>query len=154
MKIFISAFFFITVFVTQAISQVDYLDFKERFSLSCHESDSTKIVENTHLLDSLQSVTLTGGQQEYLYDYGWTYYTRYLKWNDIEDLQKAVLSFDRGWEEFEDLGALWNSGGMYRELGDCNKSLELTEAYIEHFPEDREVDYQQVYLRYKFCRNQ
>lgn len=59
-----------------ALSQVDYLEFKERYSLSCVVPDSMVIVKNQQIMDSLHPFEITNGEKEYLYDYAWVYYMR------------------------------------------------------------------------------
>ena len=135
-----------------AFSQIDYNEYREYFNLSCGIPDSTVIIQNQQLVDSLKSMKIVAGEQEYLYDHGWTYYLRYLKWKDDDDLKKAASSFERGWKEYNDLTALWNLGTIYRALGNCNRSLDMTELYIKEAPDSIPIDYKQVYFRYKNCR--
>ncbi len=144
---------FLSVLTLSAFPQVDYIEFKNQYSLTCAVPDSAVVVRNQILLDSIQSVEIVNGEKEYLYDFGWVYYMRYLKWSDMNDLKISASSFERGWHEFKDLSALWNLSGIYRTLGDCTKSLDLTETYLQEVPDTISVDYKQVYYRYKFCRN-
>lgn len=145
--------FLIVALTFSGYSQVDYLEYKKRYNLSCGIPDSSVIVRNQQLVDSLDNVEITQGKQQYLYDHGWVYYMRYIKWKDIGDLEKAASSFESGWTEFNDIYALWNLGGIYRPLGDCNKALDMTDLYINSVPDSIAVDYQQVYYRYKYCRD-
>ncbi|WP_417610887.1 hypothetical protein [Owenweeksia hongkongensis] len=78
MKISFSLFLFITISL-HSFSQVDYIDFKERYSLSCGVPDSAIIVKNQILMDSLQPFEITNDEMKYLYDYGWVYKMRYIK---------------------------------------------------------------------------
>jgi hypothetical protein len=137
-----------------AYSQVDYIEYKDRYNLSCGIPDSSVIVRNQQLVDSLQNLKITNGQKEYLYDHGWVYYIRYLKWKDLTDLKISASSFDKGWNQYQDLDALWNLGGINGILGNCEKSLDLTELYLQEIPDSIDVDYKQVYYRYKFCRTE
>lgn len=141
------------VFTFSAYSQVDYLEYKERYSLSCGIPDSSVIVRNQTLVDSLENVEIKNGKQQYLYDHGWVYYMRYIKWKEIDDLKKAAASFEECWKEHGNLPALWNLGTIYRALGDCDKALNLTELYIKSSPDSIPIDYKQVYYRYKNCRS-
>jgi tetratricopeptide (TPR) repeat protein len=134
-------------------SQVDYIEYKERYNLSCGIPDSSVIVRNQQLVDSLENVEIIEGRQQYLYDHGWVYYIRYLKWKELGDLEKAATSFESGWAEYHDLTALWNLGLIYRVLGKCDKALDMTDLYVNTVPDSIPVDYQQVYYRYKHCRN-
>lgn len=143
---------FLTGFVPIVYSQVDYLEFKDQYNLSCHIPDSSVIVRNQHLVDSLHTLKIIRGEKEFLYDHGWVYYVRYLKWKDLQDLEKAALSFEKGWTEHQDLAALWGLGGISRTLGNCEKALDLTDLYIDEIPDTVKVDYRQVYTRYKYCR--
>lgn len=143
---------FLALLSLPAWAQVDYLEYKEKYSISCTIPDSAVIMSNQQLMDSLQSLEITGGEKVFLYDLGWLYYMKYMKWKNREDLEKAASTFERGWNEHQDLGALWNLGGIYRRLENCEKSLNLTELFIEQAADSVDVDYQQVYYRYKHCR--
>ncbi|WP_417590289.1 hypothetical protein [Owenweeksia hongkongensis] len=151
MKISFSLFLFITISL-HSFSQVDYIDFKERYSLSCGVPGSAIIVKNQILIDSLQPFEITNDEMKYLYDYGWVYKMRYMKWKNIDDLRIAVSSFEAGWKQYQDLTALWNLGTLYRPLGDCEKALDYTELYLEKVSGSVQVDYKQIYYRYKYCR--
>jgi hypothetical protein len=135
-----------------ALAQVDYLEYKHKYDLSCGSADSSVIARNQVLVDSLQSFAIVNGEKQYLYDYGWVYYMKYTKWQHLDDARTAASSFEKGWEQHKDLNALWNLGGLYRVLGDCGKSLDITELYLQEAPDSTDVDYQQIYYRYKFCR--
>lgn len=134
-----------------ALSQVNYLEFKERYSLTCVVPDSMVIVKNQEIMDSLHPFEITNGEKEYLYDYAWVYYMRYMKWKKLDDLKIAAETWERGWNEHQDLIAL-HSLWVYRVLGDCKKSLDYTELYLENVPDSVEVDYKAIYRRYKYCR--
>jgi tetratricopeptide (TPR) repeat protein len=132
-------------------AQIDYLEYKKKYNLSCGTPDSTLIVENQNLLEALKYSEISEGKQQFLYDYGWVYYMRYLKWKEQSDLETAASSFDKGWEDFNDLNALWNLGTIYRKLDNCPKALSSTETYLENVPDSINVNYKQVYYRYKLC---
>ena len=83
---------FLLTLTFSAHAQVDYIKYKERYNLSCGTPDSIVIVRNQLLVDSLESMEITNGGKEYLYDYGWVYYMRYLKWKELDDLKKVVGS--------------------------------------------------------------
>lgn len=134
-----------------ASAQIDYIEFKERYSLSCGIADSVDVVRNQHLIDSLSTLTMSNGEKTFLYDAGWTYYMRYLKWKDLDDLAVASEYFKRGWDEYADIHALWNLGTCQRPAGNCDKAIEYTEKYIAAAKDSLDIDYQQIYLRYKFC---
>ena len=102
-------------------------------------------------MDSLQAFEITDGGMEYLYDYAWVYYMRYMKWKNLDDLQVAAETWEKGWSDYQDLHALKNLS-VYRVLGDCKKSLDYTELYLENVPDSIPVDYKQIYYQYKFCR--
>jgi hypothetical protein len=133
-------------------SQVDYLTLKHKYSLSCASYDSVSVVKNQLIMDSLQSIEITNGKKQYLYDHGWVYYIRFAKWNNKEDAEIAAMSFEKGWNDHQDINALWNLGLIYRLLDKCTKSLDMTELYLQEAPDSTDVDYQQIYYRYKFCR--
>jgi hypothetical protein len=144
----------ITFFLCIAIAgsaQVDYLEYKKRYSLSCGIPDSAEVARNKQLVDSLNGVEISKGVKEYLYDLGWTYYMRYLLYKEEDDIRKAHGSFLKGWKEHEDINALWNLGTTFSQLDDCSRAIEFTELYLENLPEGKTPDYQQVYYRYKFC---
>jgi hypothetical protein len=134
-----------------AASQVDYLDYKKKYNLSCGTPDSALIVENQNLLEALNYEEISHGKQQFLYDHGWVYYMRYVKWKNQEDLKIASASFEKGWDDFKDINALWNLGTVYRKLDDCPKALRTTELYLENIPDSVDVDYKQIYYRYKLC---
>jgi len=134
-----------------AQSQIDYLDYKERYNLSCGIPDSSEIVRNQLLVDSLDNLEIGNGRQQYLYDHGWVYYMRYIKWKEKNDLEIAATNFENGWEEYQDLNSLWNLGTIYKALGDCDKALKMTDLYIDSIPDSVTVDYKKVYYRYKYC---
>jgi len=136
-----------------AFSQVNYFDFKDRYDLSCGLPDSTHILANQHLVDSLYGLIINIGEKEFLYDHGWVYFMRYQEWRDIQDLKVSVSSFEKSWAQFQDLSALWNLGSIYKELGDCRKALDFTELFVNEAKGKKEIDYQQLYFRFKNCRN-
>ena len=144
---------FLLTLTFSAYSQVDYIEYKDRYNLSCRIPDSSVIVRNQQLVDSLENVEITNGKQQYLYDHGWVYYMRYIKWKELDDLKKAAASFEEGWTRHNDLTALWNLGTIYRALDNCEKALDMTELFIKSVPDSIPVDYKQVYYRYKNCRN-
>ena len=135
-----------------ACSQVDYLEYKDRYNLSCGIPDSAVIARNQQLVDSLQHMKISSGKKVFLYDHGWVYYMRYIKWKNLDDLRVAAVSFEKGWTEHNDLNALWNLGTIYRALENCDKALDMTDLYINSVPDSIPVDYKQVYYRYKYCR--
>lgn len=141
----------LTAMSNSAFSQVDYSELKSRYEISCGIPDSAQIVETFNFLDSLKSFEISVGEKEFLYDYGWVHYMKYLKWKNLGDLKIAATSFEKSWKEFQDIAALWNLGGIYRVLGECDKAIETTELYIEKMPDKSLIDYKQVYYRYKFC---
>lgn len=153
MKQSIAILIFLLTLTFSAHAQVDYIKYKYQYNLSCGIPDSTVIVRNQVLVDSLESMEIINGRKEYLYDYGWVYYMRYVKWKDLDDLKKATSSFEKGWTEYKDLSALWNLGVVYRVLGNCKKALDMTELYLKEVPDSISVDYKQVYYRYKNCRD-
>lgn len=133
-------------------SQVDYLEFKERYNLSCRVPDSAVIVENQHLMDSLSNYEISNGAEDFYYDHAWVYYMRYMKWKNIDDLQKAANIWEIAWTRYKCLPCLKSLGSIYRHLGNCSKSLDYTELYLKEVPDSIPVDYKQMYLRYKYCR--
>jgi hypothetical protein len=135
-----------------SLAQVNYLDYKARYNLSCGTPDSIEITRNQVLIDSLEGSTFSEGEKEYRYDLGWVYYMRYVKWKEKVDLTKSMVAFEKGWEDFSDLTALWNLGTIYEQFGDCKKALDATELYLKEIPEEKKPDYQQIYYRYKSCR--
>ena len=74
-----------------------------------------------------------------------------MKWKKLDDLKIAAETWERGWNEHQDLIAL-HSLWVYRVLGDCKKSLDYTELYLKNVPDSVEVDYKAIYRRYKYCR--
>jgi len=135
-----------------AYSQVDYHEFKERYNLSCRVPDSAIIVGNQQLMDSLSSLEVVSGAEEFYYDHAWVYYMRYMKWKNKTDLQKAADIWEEGWQEYDCLHCLKSIAGIYRHLDDCTKALDLTELYLEEVPDTDEVDYKEIYMRYRRCR--
>lgn len=135
-----------------ALSQVDYLEFKEGYSLTCVVPDSMVIVKNQHLMDSLSSYDITNGVQAFYYDHAWVYYMRYIKWKDKDDLQTAANIWENGWLNHNCLHCLESTASALRYLNNCSKSLDYTELYLENVPDSVEVDYKAIYRRYKYCR--
>lgn len=133
-------------------SGVDYLAIKKAYALSCSIPDSASIVRSQFVLDSLAAFEIVNGQQEFCYDRGWTHYISYLKWKKLEDVRQAKSYWESGWQKYQDSRALWNLATAAKILGDCKASLDYTEAYVQHFPEDIKHRNEQLYLRYKFCR--
>lgn len=134
-----------------AQGQIDYLDYKERYYLSCGTPDSSEVVRNQLLVDSLDNFEIVNGRQQFLYDRGWVYYLRYLKWKDKKDLEIAATCYEQGWIEYQDLSALWNLVVIFKALGDCEKAIKMVDLYIDTIPENKTVDYQSIYYIYKNC---
>ena len=142
--------------LTDLFSQIDYLELRDQYTLSCHKSDSIELIQNKRFLDSLTEYKITNGEEKFLYDYGMTYYTIYLKWKSIDALLKSTEANQKCWEEYQNYNALENLGMNYGILGDCDKKLELTELYIKEMIKnelDEYIDYKEIYYRYKTCRN-
>lgn len=136
----------------ESSAQVDYLALKEQFTLSCQRPDSTTIIKNQLFLDSIAELKLSHGHWAYAYDSGWLYYMRYAVWKQAKDLKTACDYFEEAWERHGHVMALWNLGDLYRQMGQCERSIDATEAYLNAVPDSLDVDYELVYLRYKLCR--
>jgi len=135
-------------------SQINYLDIRDQYSVSCGQIDSSELIQNQIFVDSLMNLSITKGRDKFLYDFAWVYYRRYLKWKDISDIRTSNKYNNECWELFGSTNALWNLGGGYGILNDCDKKLELTELYIKTMKDqDQEeyISYKQVYYRYKSC---
>jgi hypothetical protein len=100
--------------------------------------------------DSIAQFDIGPGLLEFYSDYAFLHYLMYLKWSNRDDLKIAANSYKYCWVEHKDMDALWSLGMVYGALGDCKQSLWFTELYLEEMP-DAEIDYKQVYLRYKQC---
>ncbi len=133
-------------------SGIDYLAIKKGYALSCSIPDSASIVRSKFVLDSLAAFEISHGQKEFCYDRAWTHYISYLKWKKLEDVKQAQVYWESGWHKYQDSRALWNLATTAKILGDCKASLDYTEEYVQLFPEDIKNRYDQLYLRYKFCR--
>lgn len=139
---------------TQSISgQVDYKEYKKRFPLTCTKFDSASVIKSQILLDSLNQFDIDEGRNLFLFDIGMTYYFRYGKWKDQDDLKKSLGFFEVGFKEFNNSDFAWNLT-MYWRLGDCEKALEYLNQYLElRKKEGIEIDYEQVYYVQRNCCN-
>ncbi len=137
-----------------ALGQINYLKLRANYTASCGKMDSLELRANQLFVDSIAQFDIINGEEEFLYDYAWTYYHRYLKWKKEEDLEICIKYNEQCWKHYKNLSALWNLGSNYRSIGNCDKSLELTELYIIEMNKiDKTlIDYKQIYYRYKFCR--
>ena len=153
MKPILILFFILSCFLGH--SQINYHDYKARYEISCGWVDSVTLITTQALLDSIDRLTIVEGEGEFLFDKGWTYYRRYMKWKQTEDVQIAADAFEQAWLKYGDVAALWNLGGMYTDI-DCKKAIEYTEAYIKEAKTapELDVDYKQVYYRYSGCWSQ
>jgi hypothetical protein len=131
-------------------AQVDYDKLRHRFTLSCGIPDSLTLVAQQTFVDSVASCKITRGEAEFLTDRGWVYYMRYVRWSLNDDLIMATRIYETSWQKFQTLSSLWALGTLYRQSGECERSLAATEQYLE-LAEPSIIDYQQIYLRYKFC---
>jgi hypothetical protein len=128
----------------------------DHYSLTCRSSDSTELVRNQQFLDSIAQFQFINGEEQFLYDLGMAYYKIYNRWQIREDLLKSIEANERCWEEYNNPMALWNLGTNYGQLNNCEKQLELTERYINYMKNnelEEYISFEQVYYRYKFCRN-
>ena len=131
-------------------AQVDYLKLRDRYQLSCRIVDSVELSEAKVFFDSIAQFDIGPGLLEYYSDHAFLHYLMYLKWSNRDDLKIAANSYKYCWVEHQDMDALWSLGMVYGALGDCKQSIWFTERYLEERP-DAEIDYKQVYLRYKAC---
>jgi hypothetical protein len=131
-------------------AQVDYLKLRDRYQLSCRMVDSVELSEAKEFFDSIAQFDIRPGLMEYYSDHAFLHYLLYLKYSNLDDLKMAANSYEYCYVEYHDLDALWSLGMVYGALGDCKQSLWFTELYLEEMP-DAEIDYKQVYLRYKRC---
>lgn len=141
---------------TVVFSQVNYLQLRDHFTVTCGKIDSTDLVKNKQFLDSLAHFEIIEGEEQFLYDIGFTYYRMYGKTHNESDLLLSSKYNQACWDKFQNPYALWNLGMNCSALGECEKSIELTELYITTMKEQKQeeyIDYQQVYLMYKHCRN-
>ncbi|RFC55649.1 hypothetical protein [Brumimicrobium aurantiacum] len=141
---------------TNMFSQIDYKKVSEEFTISCGTESADDLSRSKKFLDSLSQFKINNGEEEYLYDVGMTNYKAYLKWKDKSALIISTEANQKCWDKYQNYNALWNLGMNYGLLDNCDKKLELTELYIKHLSENdlvEFIDYQQVYYRYKFCRN-
>jgi len=133
------------------LSQVDYIDFKQKYSLNCGPADSAGLIALQRQLDSLNNFEINRGEESFLYDYGMVYYQRIMRWQKPEDFEMAAELFEKGWNKYGDINAAWNLGVIYLFSGNCDGCLEFTERYLDAIPDTLEVDYEEIYLRYKYC---
>jgi hypothetical protein len=139
------------------IGQVNYLEVKEKLKASCGEVYLKDLFKDKALVDSIMQFEIIVGEEKFLYDAGMIYYLMYLKGKNKEDIIKSTEFNQKCWDKYGNLNALWNLGSNYGILQDCDKKIELTERYISEMKKDsleEFIDYQQIYLRYKSCRNQ
>lgn len=135
-----------------AWSQVDYGAFEHRFTLNCGRPDSLNLVQNKRFIDSLSTVGVSANEEQFLRDRSMLSYQFYLLWKNEVDLIKAKDDALVCWERFKNTPCLWDLGTMYRVLGDCDRAILYTDRYIQEVPEER-INFKQVYLRYKLCRD-
>lgn len=153
-KIFIS--FALLLTLTNLFGQIDYLEVKDQIRASCGKISSEDILGDKAFIDSLMQFEIIKGEDKFLYDAGMTYYVMYLKWKNKEDIVKSIEFNQKCWDKYHNLRSLWNLGTNYGILENCEKKIELTELYINEMKKDsleKFIDYQQIYFRYKFCRN-
>lgn len=146
----------ISFLCSNLFSQIDYMEVRDQFTVSCGNIDSTELVRNRNLLDSISQFEIINGEEQFLYDLGMTYYKVYLKWKNKEDNLKSAEANQKCWDKYQNTKALWNLGTNYGISQNCNKELELTELYVKHMKEkdlEEFISYKQVYYRYKFCRD-
>ena len=134
-------------------AQVNYLDIRENFTLSCGTYDSLDIVNNQTFIDSVSQIGINHGEEKFLYDKAWLFFCKYQYWNDINDYQTAFDIWNENWLKHQNLSSLWNMSGAVK-LIDCERSIELTELFIKnanYLDKDISDKYEQIYFRYKRC---
>jgi len=140
---------------TAGFSQIDYLEIESQLQRTCGIPDSITLKQNQIFLDSVIQLQVVTGKEKLLRDIGMVYFKKYLKWKDIADVEKSIYYHLQSWEMYESTSSLWTLGDCYKMLGDCSEHLRLTELYIEKMKEKEQeklIDYEQVYFRYKFCQ--
>ena len=140
----------------QSVSQtLDYGDFAHLYRSSCGATDTNDVLFNQQLLDSLNNFDVTGAKRTFLYDRGWTYYMRSIIWKQPNDLKTAQQMFLDGWEQENDLFALWNLGVIAMMKADCDAVMNYTATFVREAKDHPEVivDYEEVAFRMNYCEH-
>ncbi|TVR40520.1 MAG: hypothetical protein EA392_03685 [Cryomorphaceae bacterium] len=135
---------------------LNYADFAHLYRSSCGATDTSDVLFNQQLLDSLNNLEVAGTRGEFLYHRGWTYYLRFAYWGNPKDLEVSKSMFDEAWREHKDIGALWNLGVIAALEGDCHALIDYTNTFVKEankFP-DFELDDAEVAARYEACKDE
>ena len=139
-------------FLLQASAQISYTEFKEKFPLTCTRFDSASVIEAQHLLDSLNQYEVSEGRDRFLYDYGMTYYFRWGKWKQQDDLDQSIKCFQEGYDAYQGSGFAWQLAFLYKQDHQCDRALDYARLYARHSKEEEiEIRYQQLYYIYRDC---
>lgn len=139
---------------TDAFSQINYLNEKENYLLSCDVSDKESTIKTQQFLDSLSVMDIIEGKDQFLYDLGMVYYVRYAHWKQEGDYLASKKSFEELWNEYQDVRALWNIAFLEMFYGNCEVAIQTIEKYKTFASKDFKikVDTSQVNSLYDYCK--
>jgi hypothetical protein len=146
------AFLFVTM--NNITAQVNYFDYRSQKETSCSGNDDISVLNTKKLLDSLYSIGIAEGKEQFYYDYSMVYFLSYFKWKDENDLESFLTFSHKCWEEFENVNALWNLMLVYSQIERCEDyklHLDLYMKVMDTRKRRKLIDHDQIAESNKKC---